>query len=302
MQQNGRYTCFENQIDMLFFEYDLTFYHNFVALNRNNLASIFVGIVFHPSSQNTGGQTTADGFFEVGLRNFHLFGQTEDFENVFIAFETYGTQQCRYGQFLLTIDIGIHHIVDVGSELYPRTFERNDSRRIKFRSVSVDTLSEEHAGRTVQLRHNNTFGTIDYKCTFFGHIRDRTEVYILYNGVEIFVIGVGAIKLEFCFQRHTVCESAFQTLIDGVTWRIDIIIEKFEDEVVTGICNREILCKNLIKTFIFTFLGWGVQLQKVFERFQLHFEEIGIWKRILDRSKVYPRFTYILRHLSELVN
>ena len=302
VQENRGDSRFENHVDVLLFKHNLTLDNHLVAFDRYNLTGILVGIVFYPGSQHTGSQTTTDGLFEVGLRYFHLFGQTEDFQNVLIAFETDGTQKRGNRQFLLTIDIGIHHVVDVRSELYPRTFKRNDSGRIELGTVGVNALSEKDTGRAVQLRNDNTLGSIDDEGTFLGHVGNGTEIDVLNNRIEIFVVGVGTIEFELGFQRHAVCESAFKTLVDGVTGRIDIIVEKFEDKVVTGVGDGEILCKDLVQTFVFTFLGGGVELQKVFERFQLHFEEIGIWKRILDRSKVYPRFTYILRHLSVLVN
>ena len=84
-------------------------------------------------------------------------------QDVAVVFVADGTQKRGYGQLLLTIDVGIHHVVDVGSELNPRSFEGDDTCRIEHCSVGMHALTEEYTGRTVQLRHHNTLGTIDNK-------------------------------------------------------------------------------------------------------------------------------------------
>ena len=69
------------------------------------------------------------------MQSSHFVCKTENVDDVLIAIETDGTEQGGYRKFLLTVDVGIHHIVDVRSELDPGTFERDDSGRIEFRSV-----------------------------------------------------------------------------------------------------------------------------------------------------------------------
>ena len=43
----------------------------------------------------------------------------EDFKNISIAFKTNSSQKSSYRQFLFTVDVSVHHIVDVRSELDP---------------------------------------------------------------------------------------------------------------------------------------------------------------------------------------
>ena len=119
----------------------------------------------------------------------------------------------------------------------------------------MGALSEEHTGRTVELRHDNAFGAVDYKCTFFGHVGDRAEIYVLDFRSEIFMIGVCTVQLQLGFQRHTVGQTALETLFDRVTRRIDIIIEEFENEVVASVGYREVFCKNFEKAFVVSFFG-----------------------------------------------
>ena len=154
----------------------------------------------------------------------------------------------------------------------------------------MGALSEEHTGRTVELRYDNALRTIDDECTLLGHIRDWTEIHILNCCVEVLVVGVRAIKLELSLQRHTICETATQTFIYRIARGIDIIIKKLQDKVITGVCNREILCKHLIKPLILTHLGGSVKLEEILERFQLNFQEVRKRKRILNRREINARF------------
>ncbi len=39
---------------------------------------------------------------------------------------------------------------------------------------------EENTGRTVQLTDNDPLGTVDDKCTIFGHQRDFAEIDLLF--------------------------------------------------------------------------------------------------------------------------
>ena len=55
--------------------------------------------------------------------------------------------------------------------------------------------------------------TRNNKSSFRSHIRNRTQINILNNRIEIFMIRISTIQLQFCFQRHAVCEPALQTLI-----------------------------------------------------------------------------------------
>ena len=151
VQENGLGTAFENIFDVLLGEHGLTIDDNLITLDRNYLTGIFVNEVLDPRAQNTCSQLAADSLLQVGLCYLHLVGQIEDFENLLIGLEADSTEQGGYGQLLLTVDISIHHIVDVGSELDPRTLEGDDTCRVELRTVGMHALAEEYTGRTVQL-------------------------------------------------------------------------------------------------------------------------------------------------------
>ena len=103
---------------------------NFCTLNRNDFARLFIYKIFYPRFQNTRSQFTTGVFFQISFGHFNLFRKAKDLKNVFILFKANSTQQSRNGKFLLTINVCIHYIVDIRSELNPRTLERNDTRTI----------------------------------------------------------------------------------------------------------------------------------------------------------------------------
>ena len=103
-------------------------------------------------------------------------------------------------------------------------------------------------------------------------------------------------QLHFCLQRHTVCQSALQTLLNGVTWRINEVIQELECEVITRVCYREVFIEHLIQTILLAFLRWRVQLEEVTERLQLHVKEIRIWHRILYTCEVNSVFCFLGCH------
>jgi hypothetical protein len=74
------------------------------------------------------------------------------------------------------------------------------------------------------------------------------------------VIRIGTVKFKFGFEGHAIGQAAFQTLLDGVSRGVDVVVEELENEVVTSVGNRKILGKNLIEAFIISFFRRSVEL------------------------------------------
>ena len=263
VQQNRLGAAFEDLVHMLLLENRLAVHDHVVSFDGNHLARVLVHEVLDPRREHPRGQLAAHGLLEVGLVDLHLVRQVEDFQDLLVGLVADGAQQRRDGQFLLTVDVRIHHVVDVRSELDPRTLERNDSRRVELGAVRVHALSEEHAGRTVQLGYDDTLRTVDDERTAFGHIGDRTEVHVLNDNTEIFVFVVRAVELQLGFQRNAVRQTALQALLDRVTGRVDIVVDKLQNEIVPGIRDGEIFLEDLVKALVLTVFGRGVHLEKV---------------------------------------
>ena len=195
MNQNILNTWFDNQINVFGFDNGFTVNNNLITFNRYNFTGIFVNEVFSPCFQHTGSQFTTDNLFQIGLIHLDVFSQVKNLKNILVILETNSSQQCGDRQFLLTVNVGVHHIVDVCSKLNPWAFERNNTGWIEFCTISMDTLSKEYTRRTVKLWNNNSLCTINYECSFRSHVRNRTQIYVLDDSVKIFVIGVCTIKL-----------------------------------------------------------------------------------------------------------
>ena len=74
------------------------------------------------------------------------------------------------------------------------------------------------------------------------------------------MIGICTIKFHLRLQGHTIGQSALQTFFNGISRRIDKVIQELENEIITRIGDREVLGEHLIQTVILAFLRWGFQL------------------------------------------
>ena len=112
----------------------------------------------------------------------------------------------------------------------------------------------------MQLRNNNTLCTIDNKSTIIRHVWNGTQEHVLDKGTKIFMIGICTIKFHLRLQGHTIGQSTLQTFFNGISRRIDKVIQELENEIITRIGDREVLGEHLIQTVILAFLRWGFQL------------------------------------------
>ena len=104
----------------------------------------------------------------------------------------------------------------------------------------------------MQLADDHALGTIDDEGAVVRHVRNRTEEDILNHGVEVLMVGVGAVELQPGLQGHGIGESALQTLFDAVAGRINVIVQEFQDEVVAGVSDGEVLGEHLVQAIVLT--------------------------------------------------
>ena len=88
---------------------------------------------------------------QVLAGGLHLLCEVENLQDVLVVLKPYGTEQCRDGQLLLTVDVRIHDVVDVRCELNPASLEGDDAGRVEQRAIGMNTAAEEYARRAVQL-------------------------------------------------------------------------------------------------------------------------------------------------------
>ena len=112
---------------MFRFNHSFTVDNNFITFDRNYFTGIFIYKVLNPCFQNTGSQFTTNNLLQIGFIHLNVFCQIEDFKNILIILKTDSSQQRCNGQFLLTVDVGIHDIVDVRSKFNPGSLEGDDT-------------------------------------------------------------------------------------------------------------------------------------------------------------------------------
>ena len=258
MEQNRLGTAFKDFLDVALLDGSVAVDDHLIALDGGHLTGVLVVELLGPRLEQARGQLAAHSLLEVRLVDLDFLGKSEDFDNVVVGFKSDGPEQCGHRQFLLAVDVGIHHIVDVGCKLDPRPTEGDDARRVQLGAVGVHALSEENSRRPVQLRDHHTLGTVDDKGAIVGHIRDVAQIHVLNLGGEVHVVGVGTEELELCLERHAVSKAAVQALLYGVAGRVDVVVEEFKHKVVASVLNGKILGKHLIESFVFSFLSRSI--------------------------------------------
>ena len=118
----------------------------------------------------------------------------------------------------------------------------------------------------MQLRDDDTLGSIDNEGAIGRHIRDGTQEHVLNHRGEIHMVRICTFQFQLSLQGYAIRQPALQTFVNGVAWRIDIVIQELKNVAVARIGDREVLGEHLIQTVILSFLRRSVQLQEVFKR------------------------------------
>ena len=130
VQKDILHAAAENFVDMAFLNYCLAVDNHIVSLDAHDFAGVLVHKVLNPCFKHARSKLAAHGFLKICLVDFDFLCQTEYFDDVFVAFQTDSSQQCCHREFFLSVDVSVHDIVDVSGKLYPRTAERDDTRRV----------------------------------------------------------------------------------------------------------------------------------------------------------------------------
>ena len=149
MQQDGGHAAVDNVLDVVLVELCIALYDNLVTLDRYHFARVFIYEVLNPGLEYAGCEFASYMLTQVGLVDLDLVCQAKDIEDILVGLITDGAQQGGNGQFLLTVDICVHHIVDVCSKFDPASLERDDTCGVELGAVGVQALSKEYTRRAV---------------------------------------------------------------------------------------------------------------------------------------------------------
>ena len=276
MNENGGHSRIEDVFDVVFIENFLAVDDDFVTLDVDNFSCVLIYEILVPGLEDPGCELASDTFLQVCLVDLDFFCKVEDVEDVLVTFVADGAKKGSDRQFLFAVDVGIHDIVDVSCKLDPASFERDDTGRVKFRAVGMEALAEEDTGRTVQLRHDDTLGSVDDECSAGSHVRDSSQEHVLDHRVKIFVFRVCTVEFQLSLKRNAVSQTSVKAFLNRITGRVDEIVDELQHEVVACVRYWKYLLEHLEQTFATTVFCGGVKLEEILEGFDLHFEKIGI--------------------------
>jgi hypothetical protein len=263
-------------LHVLLLQYGLAVDEHLVALNGDHFAGVLVHEILHPAFEHAGSELASHGLLQGGLGHLDLIGQAEDLQDLLVALKADGTEQGGDGQFLLAVDVGVHHAVDVRGELDPAALEGDHTGAVELGAVGVAALAEEHAGAAVQLAHDHAFGAVHHEGTLRGHVGDLPQVNVLHDRLEVLMLGIGAVKLQLGLQGHAVGKAALNAFVDAVARGVDEVVEEFQHELVAGVRDGEILHEDLVEALALAVLREGLDLEELLEAFELDVEEIGV--------------------------
>ncbi len=235
-----------DHIDVLFLEDGLAIDDHFGTFDVGDLTGLVIDEVLIPFLRHVSGELLADELLEVSLGGLHLLGDVENGEDILVRLISDGAQQGSNRQFLLSVDVRVHHVVDVGGKLHPGALEGDDAGGVERGPVSVVREAEEDARGAVQLGHHDALSTVDNKGAAGGHIGDFAKIGVLRDGFEILVLRIVAGQSQFCRQGNVIGQTSFETLVHRIAGRADGVVEKLKGKNVSGIRDGEIFFEGLV--------------------------------------------------------
>ena len=119
VQKHGLAPRLKDDINHLRRQFSLALYHNLVTLDGRHLTRILIYEIFQRGFHYISCQAATEASLQVGAITLHFLCQVEATQDVAVGLEADGAKQRGYGQLLLAVDIGIHHLVDIRSKLNP---------------------------------------------------------------------------------------------------------------------------------------------------------------------------------------
>ena len=76
----------------------------------------------------------------------------------------------------------------------------------------------------MELRHNNALGTVYNEGSAGRHVGYGSEVHILNNGIEVLVLGIGAVELELGLKKKKKSKPSIKAFLNGVAGWINKVV------------------------------------------------------------------------------
>ena len=223
-----------NTLDLGFFEFFIQFFGEFGFFFGDDFTGFFI--------DDIGDNIAAVVFIDFLAGQGDFIDKTEGVEDVVVFRESNGPQQRSDGEFFSSVDINIKHVIDIGGKFNPGAAEGNDPRAVDFGSVGMNGFTEKDPGRSVELRNNHPFCSVDDKGTSIGHHRQRADIDFTFDGAVVGGSAFGVIfpgKSEHSFEGTGKGDPSFLAFIDGIFRQFDVVTDEFQDQFFPVIGDRE---------------------------------------------------------------
>ncbi len=190
----------------------------------------------------------------------------------------------------------VKKVFGVKFKVQPRAAVRNDAGRKQQLAGTVGftfVVFKEHAGGTVQLRHDHTLGTVDDERTFFGHQRHFTHVdLLLFDFLNHFVGRSGRLTVVNN-QLHTGAHCGAKGQSTGLTFahikaRLgQVVFEKLHLDIAIVRNDGKCSFKSGLQTLLGPLVFRNICLQKRGVGVFLHLQQIGNFEDAVAASETF---------------
>ena len=163
--------------------------------DRNHFTGIFIHKVFHPCTEY-GQCWRLPKYF---CKDFYPLSLHRPYQTVLgypYCFKTDWTQQCGNREFFFTVDVSIHHIVDVGCKFHPVHLWKELPLQSKSFFRWGEQTDQRYTRWTVQLDTTTRSAPLITKVPR-GVVRNITEKHILHDGLEIHMFFIITAQAQF---------------------------------------------------------------------------------------------------------
>ena len=159
------------------------------------------------------------------------------------------------------IDLNVEHACRIGLVLKPCTAVRNYLRGVIMLTCLIDGNVIIHAGRTHELRDDNTLCTVDNEGSVIGHKREITKEDLSRLKLARRLVGKADTHLHVSIVGHR----SVLTLLDGISrGRIKGVVGKLDRKIAGSINYRGYVAKHLVESLLEEpFIGVSLHLDKV---------------------------------------
>ena len=165
----------------------------------------------------------------------------------FLAVHAEREQQRRHRDLAAAVDARVHDVLGVELDVEPRAAIRNDAggkQELAGRVRLALVVIEEHAGRTMHLRHDHALGAVHDERAVLGHERDVAHVDILLLDVldrlrAGLLVDLEHDQAQLHLERRRIGHAALAALVDVVLRRLELVADEVQLRRVGEVLDRE---------------------------------------------------------------